>query len=188
MGELCKSQDISSDLVSTFMLHTEFAGSGGVDGTVCRFCPQSAVSFSGLDQAVLQMNSWMDEKGYYSDEASMRTFQTRNGIHPHMTVVDSAALARCGADQPEIRSQQYTGRKRRGAARKKEAFLVRVICRQHTSWQGEICWRNQKIYFRSCLEMIFLIQSVITGVRSEREEKALSETGTAGESTVAVVS
>lgn len=188
MGErLCNSQDVSSNLISTFMLYTEFAGSGGVDGTVCRFCPKSAVHFSGLDQAILQMNNWMDEKKYDSDNASMRSFHTKRGVHPHMEPGDASEQEKSGLDQPESHSQRYASQGRRGAARRKEAFLVRVICRQHTSWQGEICWRNQRIYFRSCLEMIFLIQSVINGARAEGGESALHETETERGNAVAVV-
>ncbi len=171
-----------------FLLHTEMSAHGCATGMINRLSCGEVVPFVGLDQALLMMNGWMDENEYCSDDASMRTFQTKNGVHSHKTIVDVRALERCGADQPENRSQWYVGRERRGAARRKETFLVRVICRQHTSWQGEICWRNQRIYFRSCLEMIYLIQSVLSGAGAGREKKAFPETGTKKKSAVAVVS
>lgn len=186
--QLENSMSISPDLACTFMLYAGSADDGSVNGRICRFCPESAAPFSGLDQAILLMSGWMDENGCSSGTASMRMFDRRRRSHSHISAADAAGSHRCGADHAEIRSQKYLGQGRRGEARKKEAFLVRVICRQHTSWQGEICWRNQEIYFRSCLELIYLIHSVINGARAERGEAALPETGTERKGTAAAMS
>ena len=45
-----------------------------------------------------------------------------------------------------------------------EAFFINVYYRQHSSWQGEVQWvrGKQKRYFRSVLELIHLIDSVIS--------------------------
>ncbi len=46
-------------------------------------------------------------------------------------------------------------------------FLIKICFRQHTSWQGEIQWiiseskESKTIFFRSLLEMIFLIQEAL---------------------------
>ncbi len=174
--QLRNSLGVSSDTADTFMLYVGSAGNGGIDGTICRLCPRSAAPFFGLDQAILQMSSWMDELGSYSGTDSMRMFHMKREPHLHIAAEEEESLIRSGSDQPEIHAPRYTGKERRGAARKKESFLVRVICRQHTSWQGEICWRNQRIYFRSCLELIFLIHSVINGARSEGAEAVSPKT------------
>ncbi|MFW6311989.1 MAG: hypothetical protein ACOC1K_07120 [Nanoarchaeota archaeon] len=46
---------------------------------------------------------------------------------------------------------------------KNNTFLIRIMYRCNTSWQGEIKWlEGQKnIRFRSLLEMIFLIEEIL---------------------------
>lgn len=42
-------------------------------------------------------------------------------------------------------------------------FVIRVMHRQHTSWQGEVIWIDgqKKEYFRSALELLRLMDSVL---------------------------
>jgi len=42
-------------------------------------------------------------------------------------------------------------------------FLIKVMFRRNTSWQGEICRldKNERIFFRTLFEMIMLIQEAI---------------------------
>ena len=44
-----------------------------------------------------------------------------------------------------------------------EVFFINTIFRQHASWQGDVLWERtgQKICFRSALELLHLIQSVL---------------------------
>ena len=44
-----------------------------------------------------------------------------------------------------------------------QEFFIRIMFRQHASWQGEICWMNgeKSLYFRSMLEMIMLLQEAL---------------------------
>ena len=46
---------------------------------------------------------------------------------------------------------------------KKPTFIVEVIDHQRSTWQGQISWiqGNKKIPFRSVLEMLHLMDSVI---------------------------
>lgn len=45
-------------------------------------------------------------------------------------------------------------------------FDIRVLFRQHASWQGSVIWveKNSEEYFRSVLELILLIDSALGGV------------------------
>lgn len=54
---------------------------------------------------------------------------------------------------------------RKGA---RATFEVQVLFRQHTSWQGVIIWKEQKMEqsFRSVLELVLLMDSAL---RTERE-------------------
>ena len=48
---------------------------------------------------------------------------------------------------------------------KKQTFIVEIIDHQKSTWQGQIHWvqGNRKISFRSVLEMLHLIDSVVGG-------------------------
>jgi|GEM_PF-1967605 len=49
------------------------------------------------------------------------------------------------------------------------SFLVKIQYRQNTSWQGTIRWLEgkQTRHFRSCLEMMMLIEDALTSDRAE---------------------
>lgn len=52
-------------------------------------------------------------------------------------------------------------------------FSIRVLFRQNASWQGSVIWHEKNIEqpFRSALELIFLMDSALTG---EEKEKTLA--------------
>jgi hypothetical protein len=58
-------------------------------------------------------------------------------------------------------------------------FFINTIFRQHASWQGEVLWEKtgQKICFRSALELLHLIQSVLqeSGSEDDRRSTALEQ-------------
>lgn len=51
------------------------------------------------------------------------------------------------------------------------SFLVKIQYRQNTSWQGTIKWLDgkQTRHFRSCLEMMMLIEDALTSDMAKRE-------------------
>ncbi len=133
------------EMAGAFLMQAEMAEDGCVLGTVHPFSGGEDMSYAGLDQALLLMNRCLDEQDPQPVGMTLRTFRTGRGLR------SSAGGAGC---------TRYPGSIRRGAARRKEAFLVRVICRQHSSWQGEVCWNAQRLCFRSTLELMCLIHSV----------------------------
>ena len=48
-------------------------------------------------------------------------------------------------------------------------FTIRVLFRQHTSWQGTILWleKNMEQSFRSVLELILLMDSALRRIETE---------------------
>lgn len=52
------------------------------------------------------------------------------------------------------------------------SFLVKIQYRQNTSWQGTIKWLDgkQTRHFRSCLEMMMLIEDAIASDKSETKK------------------
>jgi len=51
-------------------------------------------------------------------------------------------------------------------------FLVQVLDQQHSSWQGTITWlaTNEKKTFRSLLEFITLVGTVLEGSKNDEEQ------------------
>ena len=50
-------------------------------------------------------------------------------------------------------------------------FVVKVLFRQHTSWQGSITWLEEQSEqaFRSVLELILLMDSALGGSREDAQ-------------------
>ena len=55
----------------------------------------------------------------------------------------------------------------------KQTFVVEVIDHQKSTWQGQIFWvqGNRKISFRSVMEMLHLMNSVIADGENGRRQK-----------------
>ena len=126
--------------ISEFLLHTQMTNEGAVRGAVMRVSRGGAVPFIGLDQAVLVINEWLEEENPLSADAAMRTFMTGNR-----------------------RKSSFSFEAGRGetTAGQGADCLVRIICREHNSWQGEVRWKAQRVYFRSTLELICLLNSAL---------------------------
>ena len=171
---------------SVFLLHTEMAADGCVTGTINRISDGEAVSFAGLDQALLMINEWLEEeKPSFSDEV-LRSFRAGRRKNPAAHGVGGASSAESDCEPFEVTGAAKTavfdsvhlaGLGRRGDARRREAFLVRVICRQHNSWQGEVCWKAQRLYFRSTLELMCLIHSALDpgAVKAKSAARSITE-------------
>lgn len=64
---------------------------------------------------------------------------------------------------------------------KKATFLIKILFREHSTWQGIIYWREngEKQQFRSFLEMMFLMASAVAGADcgSEYEDRYYTDFG-----------
>lgn len=51
--------------------------------------------------------------------------------------------------------------------RKEETFVVRIQDCQNSTWQGSVLWaeKQQKQYFRSTLELMFLLEEAVEADR-----------------------
>ena len=171
---------------SVFLLHTEMTADGGVTGRINRISYGEVVSFAGLDQALLMINEWLDEEKPLSSDMVLRTFETgrrrRSAAHAVSGEYSMGSGCESSADasaaKPAVSdAARLAGLGRRGDARRKEAFLVRIICRQHNSWQGEVCWKAQRLYFRSTLELMCLIHSALDpgAARAKSAARSIAE-------------
>lgn len=79
----------------------------------------------------------------------------RSGEVQSFTIPRSFSIARPLDDEPCIAGELTRG--------KVATFEMRVLFRQHASWQGELLWleKNTRQYFRSVLELITLLDSAL---------------------------
>ena len=60
---------------------------------------------------------------------------------------------------------------------RQETFIVEVTNTENATWQGQIIWANEKRkqYFRSALEMLRLMDSVLAGDEDREGEEPFSD-------------
>ena len=98
---------------------------------------QDVEYFSSLSQFLLKMEDLLDRMQTPQSYTTLRRFS-----EPEIEVPGSGPILPRGA---------------------KATFELKVIFRQHTSWQGVLVWREQKIEhsFRSVLELVILLDSAL---------------------------
>lgn len=101
-------------------------------------------SFRSLSQYLLKMEGLFDEMARPQSDTKVRSFGVWSAPR---------------AEKPRL-SQEIKGRL--------ATFRVRILFRQHSSWQGEIIWIEKALSqrFRSVLELIHLLDSAL---RREKE-------------------
>ena len=99
----------------------------------------NAEKFSSLSQFLLKMEELLDHLQMPQAYTSPRTF---------------SLLLKPEEDDVPVTSIRKGNR---------ATFELKVIFRQHSSWQGTILWRERKLEysFRSVLELVFLMDSAL---------------------------
>lgn len=150
--------------IFTFLLHVTLREDGYGYGMIQAIGRETEnIPFAGLDRAFLAMNGWMERNSPTEGTVRMRYFEGRRTNDAHEDAGNQFL------EEPR--------QKRRGAAGIAETFLVRVICRQHTSWQGEVCWKNQRLCFRSVLELMQMMDAVLLGHKNVFDVDKTEELG-----------
>lgn len=103
---------------------------------------REAESFESLSQFLVKMDVLLEELRCPQAYNTHRTFATL--LHPQGRT-DTSPLMRKG---------------------RKATFELQILFRHHSSWQGVIVWKdkNTQQYFRSVLELIFLLDSALRGL------------------------
>ena len=106
-----------------------------------RFCSayQEVETFDSLAQFLVRMESMLEENRVPQSYTASRTFSTM--LQPDGWTPASPGL-------------------HRGA---RATFELKILFRQHSSWQGLIVWQDKKIEqsFRSVLELVLLMDSAL---------------------------
>ncbi|MDY3617825.1 hypothetical protein [Agathobaculum sp.] len=113
--------------------------------------PRRAVSFSAMLPLLRLIDGWLDE-----NPVTERPEQ-RRGLLP-------------GAPPEHGRfCRLETAAERPGHV---ATFIIRVRFRQNSSWQGEAVWleRERKVFFRSALELLRMIDDALLTSEQEREQ------------------
>ena len=134
------------DQAKLFMLRIEGVKDRCPYGTIHHCFFEEPFTFCGLDQAILKMDEMMDELCYPQASTRLRNF------------------AGCDVQREKVKKLymcwETDSLKERGKA--KLVCGIRVYYRQNSSWQGEIlCEKYPKVFFRSVLELMHLIQSAL---------------------------
>ena len=127
------------------------------------------VTFHSLFEAVNRMEELYDELSCPQAPARLRSFskaRKTEGLLSEKVPKGSVPGAGENPDTGALERLLHC----RGA---KATFWIRVLYRQHTSWQGEVTWveRQKKEYFRSTLELLQLIGSAIGEEGRKAEHK-----------------
>lgn len=102
------------------------------------------VAFQSLTQFLLKMEHTLDAMNLPQSFTAVRSFAPPPPVN--------------AADSPDFHPREGTI----------ATFSIRVIFRQNSSWQGSISWLDtgQEQSFRSVLELIFLMDSALTGLET----------------------
>lgn len=107
---------------------------------------QGAIPFMGLMDFLLSTDALLDQMNFPQPFAQTRTFGAP-------------------AKKPERRSDGVPEQ-----SGKLGTFIVKVIFRQNSSWQGSVFWKDggREESFRSVLELAFLLDSALEPAQDEK--------------------
>ena len=121
-----------------------------ISGIIVNPYYENELHFASTTQLLKMLDQLQDDISFPDRSMEPRSF-AKDGAH-------SAAV---GAQEPETQKKQKT----------LASFEINILFRQNASWQGRVIWmeKSTSAEFRSVLELIFLIDSVLSGVAEEAE-------------------
>ena len=148
----------------TFMLRVQKQPDGQMRGQIHNLYLEQHQSFSGLADAILQIDAMMDALGNPQAFTEHRRFgssafkKKMNDSEPQKEAYkqwlqEERTMVQQYWKEQSLQPSSYDG----------QTFYIHVRFRQHSSWQGEVAWKQgkQKIPFRSVLELLHLLQSAL---------------------------
>lgn len=143
-----------------FFIKVNSISEEGIKGEIRHLFFDESVRFYGLDDAILKMDSMMDQLDCPQASTILRDF---NGESESLRKRQEKKSKYHKKELPEFR--QYWDEDVFQSVRPgMPSYLISVMFRQNSSWQGEISWWKPKekvktVHFRSVLELIHLIWS-----------------------------
>ena len=101
----------------------------------------------------------------------MEFLKTMDTVLDKMNFPQSFTAARTFAPAPTLRNEVADPGIRSG---KLATFAIKVLFRQNASWQGSVVWveEEREASFRSALELLKLLDSVLWDAEEKKEEKS----------------
>ncbi len=145
----------------SFFLNVVMDAEGQICGTMNNIFFEHEISFCGLADAVLKIDHILDELGCVQASTELRSyFEKREKAKSHLLSIEERIKEenRVRIPHKDIESLNLD------SEGKLNCFIVEILYRQNSSWQGCCTWRKhsknpKKEYFRSVLELLKLIQS-----------------------------
>lgn len=128
----------------SFFMNIGKTENGCFYGNVSQLFYKEDCCFCGLDSAVLKIDKMINERTCAALSSKEKEFPEKQG-----------------QDLSNLTAEKPTAPEKR---KNMQSFLIDVMYRQHSSWQGRVTWLHtsdapEKAYFRSVLELLGLIQS-----------------------------
>ena len=152
----------SAGLIS---LCLDSGGKAGECGELHHLYGEKSIAFSSLFEAVNQMEALYDAASFPQASTRLRSFLKDRGTE---RTVPEEGKRDAASGRKEIREARVLEQLLRYRG-EKATFWIRVLYRQHTSWQGEVTWVDQqkKVYFRSALELLRLLYGALCTEKRE---------------------
>jgi len=137
----------------TFLLHVDSYENGVMTGRYYSPQLQESGEFSSLSQLLLKLDRCLDINNV------PQAFQSARHFSPLISMWDAAPSEPC--TQPG----------------KRENFVIQILFRRNSSWQGSICWleQEQTLHFRSALELIGMLDNALSShshpLRSSKQQR-----------------
>ncbi len=146
-----------------FMLRIKGQTAGVCTGTIHNLYQEQQQSFTGLADAVLKIDGMMDDLGAPQAAEQRRSFAKREKKLHNDTAQQRERYQQWRQEKPKLVRQFWQPESFQAEEGSALVFFVRVRFRQHSSWQGDVAWRNggRRIQFRSVLELLHLMQSAL---------------------------
>lgn len=159
------------------MLQVQKQSDGQLRGSIHNLYLKQPQTFSGLADAILQIDAMMD--GLYNPQACTehRNFFSSEKEMKNDTAAQREAYYQWLHKGKKVVRQYWTEQSLQLDSCGSQTFYIHVRFRQHSSWQGEISWKqgDRKISFRSVLELLHLLDSALAGQRRKPVQNKRSE-------------
>lgn len=118
---------------------------GVLKGRFYNYGQEEGAEFESMVQLLVKMEHMLDSANYPQSFTAVRTFAVKPEPLP--------------GNLPDSKNQKGS----------LATFMVKVLFRQHTSWQGSVTWLEKRSEqpFRSVLELILLMDSALGGRQEE---------------------
>ena len=141
-----------------YLLELQKGEPGQCSGYIHNLYSKAPIYFRDFTHAVLQMDRFMDTIQCPQADTERRSMMDR----PRTAEEEKQADLDWLNQERKLIEQYWMPSSFLHAKERQGTFYIRVLYRQHSSWQGEVIWKGtNKNYFRSVLELIHLMADAV---------------------------